>query len=173
MRTESHRIYLFYVQAIFPQNNNSKIDGREKEHQQPKTADCIYLYAWFRLKTIVHFTSQHSHFPHGEPDLKLFFLFSFLLSNPFFLFSFLILHQISINSEEWSMIPACPCLMYSLAGVILKGLTLRKCVFDVCVYFVLCLRSNWFLLIDLTKDVYMRRVVKYAFAHDLILTVLV
>ena len=42
------------------------------------------------------------------------------------------------KSTEWSTIPACPSLMRFLTGVILKGLILRKFVFDVCVCFVLC-----------------------------------
>ena len=45
----------------------------------------------------------------------------------------MILNLVSINQTEWSTIPACPSLMCYLTGVILKGLTLRKCVSDVCV----------------------------------------
>ena len=37
-----------------------------------------------------------------------------------------------------------PALCALLTGVVLKGLSLQKYVFDVCVCFVLCLFRDWF-----------------------------
>ena len=50
-----------------------------------------------------------------------------------FLFYFYFFIDKLDGMSEWSTIPACPSLMCSLTGVILKGLTLQKFVSDVCV----------------------------------------
>ena len=61
----------------------------------------------------------------------------------------------------------CPSLMCSFNRVILRGLPLWKCAFDVCVcvfYFTFALGRV--LLTDLRKGLHMRRVLKCDFAYD-------